>query len=88
MSMAYVMINAETGGEVEIMDVLRSIFGVQEVYQVYGVYDIIIKIEAETMNEKKGAHITKNKAPQKNQVCFNHDIHLTALESNYKIRKF
>ncbi len=85
--MAYVMINVETGGEVEIMDALKSISGVQEVYQVYGIFDIIIKIEAETRNEIKEL-IFQKKRHSKNQVCFNYDIHLTALESNYKIRKF
>ncbi|GAI48910.1 unnamed protein product [marine sediment metagenome] len=51
MSMAFAMISAETGVEAEIMEELKNIPGVQEVYQVYGVYDIIIKIEAETMQE-------------------------------------
>jgi len=49
--MAFAMISAETGVEAEIMEELKNIPGVQEVYQVYGVYDIIIKIEAETMQE-------------------------------------
>jgi len=51
--MAFAMISAETGVEAEIMEELKNIPGVQEVYQVYGVYDIIIKIEAETMQELK-----------------------------------
>jgi len=51
LSMAFAMISAETGVEAEIMEELKNIPGVQEVYQVYGVYDIIIKIEAETMQE-------------------------------------
>lgn len=51
--MAYVMINSETGYEAEVMEGLKKIPGVQEVYQLYGVYDLIIKIEAESMKELK-----------------------------------
>ena len=65
MSMAYVMINVETDGEVEIMGALKSISGVKEVYQVYGIYDIIIKIEAETMNEIKDLILLKIKPLEK-----------------------
>jgi len=53
LSMAYVMINSETGYEAEVMKELKKIPSVQEVYQLYGVYDIIIKIEAENMEELK-----------------------------------
>lgn len=51
--MAYVMINSETGYEAEVMKGLKKIPSVKEVYQLYGVYDIIIKIEAESMKELK-----------------------------------
>jgi DNA-binding Lrp family transcriptional regulator len=51
--MAYVMINSETGYESEVMKELEKIPGVQAVYQLYGVYDIIIKIEAEDLIELK-----------------------------------
>ena len=47
------MINSETGYETEVMKELKKISGVQEAYQLYGVYDIIIKIEAENMEELK-----------------------------------
>jgi len=53
LNMAYVMINSETGYEAEVMKELKKIPSVQEVYQLYGVYDIIIKIEAENMEELK-----------------------------------
>ena len=51
--MAYTLINSETGYEAEVMKELKNIPGVQEVYQLYGVYDIIIKIEAESMEKLK-----------------------------------
>ena len=53
MRMAYVMINSETGYEAEVMKELKKIPGVQAAYQLYGVYDIIIKIEAEDLIELK-----------------------------------
>ncbi len=53
MSMAYVMINSETGYEAEVMKELKKIPGVLAAYQLYGVYDIIIKIEAENLAELK-----------------------------------
>ena len=53
MRMAYVMINSETGYESEVMKELEKIPGVQAAYQLYGVYDIIIKIEAENLAELK-----------------------------------
>lgn len=53
MNMAYIMINSEASYEAEIMKELKKIPNVQEAYNLYGVYDIIIKIEAENMNELK-----------------------------------
>ena len=47
------MVNSELGYEAEVMKKLNKIPGVQEVYQLYGVYDIIIKMEAESMKELK-----------------------------------
>ena len=53
LSIAYAMINSESGYEAEVMKELKKISGVQEAYNIYGVYDIIIKIEAENMIELK-----------------------------------
>ena len=50
---AYTMITSETGYEAGIIRELKEIPGVQEVYQLYGIYDIIIKIEAESMKALK-----------------------------------
>jgi len=47
------MINSESGYEEEVMKELKNIPSVQEAYQLYGVYDIIIKIEAENLIELK-----------------------------------
>ena len=53
MTVAFVLINSELGFEEEIVSELNKIEGVREVYQVYGVYDIIVKIEGETMEKVK-----------------------------------
>jgi DNA-binding Lrp family transcriptional regulator len=53
MPIAFVLINTELGSEEEIVSELNKIEGVKEVYQVYGVYDIVVKIEAENMEKLK-----------------------------------
>jgi DNA-binding Lrp family transcriptional regulator len=51
--MAFVLINADLGAEEELVRELKSIEHVKEVYVVYGVYDIVAKIEADTMEKVK-----------------------------------
>jgi len=53
MPFAFVLINAEIGGEEEVLQEIKKVEGVQEAYTVYGVYDIVAKIEAETMDKLK-----------------------------------
>lgn len=50
---AFVLINAEVGNEQELIKKLRSIPNVTEVHVVYGVYDVIAKVESETMEKVK-----------------------------------
>ncbi len=52
-SKAFVLINAELGSEDQLIQRLRSIPNVTEVFFVYGVYDIVVKVEAETMEKVK-----------------------------------
>ncbi len=47
MPMAFVLINVEIGGEEEVMKNLKQIEEVKEAYLLFGVYDIIVKVEAE-----------------------------------------
>jgi DNA-binding Lrp family transcriptional regulator len=49
MPRAFVLINVESGSEDDVLRELRSIEGVEEAYFSYGVYDIITKIKASTM---------------------------------------
>jgi len=47
------LVNAEVGSDVELLQVLKKIPNVKEAYAVYGVYDIVAKVEAETMDKLK-----------------------------------
>lgn len=51
--MAFVLINTEIGSESDVLKTLKKVEGVKEAYTVYGVYDIIAKITAETMDKLK-----------------------------------
>jgi len=55
MPAAFVFINAETGSEDEVLKGLGKIADVKEAYAVYGVYDIVAKVEAETMDKLREA---------------------------------
>jgi DNA-binding Lrp family transcriptional regulator len=50
---AFVLINAEIGSEGDVLKDLKAIPEVQEAHMVYGVYDIIARIETETMQDLK-----------------------------------
>jgi len=47
------LINTETGTEGEVLKALWDIPEVKEAYSVFGVYDILARIEADTMEEIK-----------------------------------
>ncbi|MGC9779093.1 MAG: Lrp/AsnC ligand binding domain-containing protein [Candidatus Heimdallarchaeota archaeon] len=53
MAKAYVLINSEIGGEQEVVNQLKAMKEVVEVSVVYGVYDVIVKLEADTMEVLK-----------------------------------
>ncbi len=46
---AIVLIQTEIGAESTVMEKLYSIPEVKEVYIVYGIYDVIAKVEAESL---------------------------------------
>ena len=50
---AFVLINADLGAEEDLLKKLREIPNVREVYVVYGVYDIVARVEADTMEKVK-----------------------------------
>jgi DNA-binding Lrp family transcriptional regulator len=50
---AFVLINTEMGSEAEVLKDLRKVEGVDEAYGVYGTYDIVARVKAETMERVK-----------------------------------
>jgi DNA-binding Lrp family transcriptional regulator len=50
---AFVMVNVSPGEETSVRDELRAVEGVEEVHVVYGIYDIVAKIEAAGIGEIK-----------------------------------
>ncbi|MHA1991931.1 MAG: Lrp/AsnC ligand binding domain-containing protein [Candidatus Hodarchaeales archaeon] len=46
---AYVLINAEVGAEETVLDQIKNIPSVKEAYIVYGVYDLVVRLEATDM---------------------------------------
>jgi len=55
MPMAILLINAEEFNP-QLMKALRALKGVEEAYPLYGVYDIIVRTRANTMDEIKEIH--------------------------------
>ncbi|MHA2358178.1 MAG: Lrp/AsnC family transcriptional regulator [Candidatus Heimdallarchaeaceae archaeon] len=53
MASAYILINCEIGEESSVMSQLKEMSHVVEVHIVYGVYDLIAKIEAEDTDSLK-----------------------------------
>ena len=53
MPIAFVLINAEIGSESEVLAELKKVEGVDEAYSVYGVYDVIAKVKADSMDKLK-----------------------------------
>ncbi len=53
MATAIVLINTDIGAEEEVLGELDRIEGVTEAYVVYGVYDIVVKVQAPSMDKLK-----------------------------------
>jgi len=53
MAKAFVFINVEPGSENEVLKRLRDVPEVKEAYFVYGVYDIVAKVETDSMDRLK-----------------------------------
>lgn len=48
---AFVLINAETGSEQEVVEKVKAMKNVIEAYFVFGVYDVIAVVEAPNIDE-------------------------------------
>jgi DNA-binding Lrp family transcriptional regulator len=53
MPKAYVLINTEPKNMENVLSTLEKLNSVVEIFPVYGVYDIVAKIQAETMEKLK-----------------------------------
>jgi DNA-binding Lrp family transcriptional regulator len=53
MPMAYVLITTESGAVESVLATLKKMDSVKETHMVYGVYDIIATVKAETMDKLK-----------------------------------
>lgn len=62
MPTAFVMVNAEIGAEDVVLKELQATEGVTEAYIVYGVYDIICRVEKPTMEVLKDVITAKIRA--------------------------
>lgn len=47
------MVNVESGFEDQVLEKIKKVEGVEEAYVSYGVYDIVTKIRADTMDDLK-----------------------------------
>jgi DNA-binding Lrp family transcriptional regulator len=53
MPMAYVLINTEPKYMEKVVEALEKLDSVVEVFPVYGVYDVVAKVEAESLDKLK-----------------------------------
>ena len=51
MPVAFVMINAKIDAMEKVLKALAKVEGVKEAYSLYGVYDVIVKVEADSMDK-------------------------------------
>lgn len=66
MPCAYVLINVESGEEEKVSDQLKTLGFVEEAYVSYGVYDLITKVKADSMEKLK--EVVSHKIRSINQV--------------------
>jgi len=53
MAVSYVLITVEPGSEAKVLNEVRKEQTVKECHRVYGVYDMIAKVEADSMDRLK-----------------------------------
>lgn len=53
MNLAFVLVNCEVGAEDQAFREVAKIEEVKEVYAMYGVYDLIVKVEASSLDAIK-----------------------------------
>jgi len=58
MPMAFILVNVEAGTDKEVVENIKKIPEVRTAYMVYGVYDIIVMLESDTL-ERLREMVTK-----------------------------
>ena len=53
MPSAYILLNTEIGAEKQVLKALKKIEGVEAAQHLWGVYDIIVNVKADSMEELK-----------------------------------
>ena len=53
MASCYVLLNVEPGAEEKVLNEVRKVPHVKECHRVYGVYDMVAKVESDTMDSLK-----------------------------------
>ena len=53
MPLSYVLMNVELGSDQKVLNEVRKVPNVKECHRVYGVYDMIVKVEADSMDKLK-----------------------------------
>jgi len=53
MPVSYVLINVEPGSEEDVLKEVRKLPNVKECHRMYGIYDMIAKVEADSMDGLK-----------------------------------
>ena len=53
MATAFVFMNIDPGSEIAVLKILREVPEVKEAYFVYGVYDVVAKVQADSMGRLK-----------------------------------
>jgi DNA-binding Lrp family transcriptional regulator len=53
MRKAFVLVNTDLGSELELESELEKVEGIVGVHQVYGVYDMVVEVEAESEQKLK-----------------------------------
>lgn len=59
MAKAFVLVTTHIGSEEEVLNALSRVEEVKEAYIVYGIYDILVKVEAEDMESLREAVTSK-----------------------------
>ena len=50
---AFVLINTELGQEAPVVEALDNVNGINDVQALYGIYDVIAEVEADSMDKVK-----------------------------------